>query len=161
MSKRPSSRASKGPRSISSKRPEAILTEISTGVAILKAGTELAKSAKEALKKVTVLEISVRDSAANEGKHHVKISFWNHSDHGIYIESLTIHRPGEDNKEFSILKGGGIDVIFEPIRGAGISQVRLPSTQALPALEHRADHLFSRESLIQMSPWSSKSFSTF
>jgi hypothetical protein len=126
MSKRPSSRVSKATRSVSGKQPEGVLAEVSTGMAIFKTGAELAKSAKEAFKKETVFEISVLDSTVTDGKHHVTISFLNKCDQGIYIESLTIHRPGEDNKEFSILKGGGLDVVFEPIKGPGI-QIEMPS----------------------------------
>jgi hypothetical protein len=120
VAKGPSSRASKASRSVSGKQPEAVLVEISTGMAILKTGTELVKDAAKTFKKETVLEISVLDSTTTDGKHHVTISFANKSDQGIYIESLTIHRPGEDNKEFSILKDSGLDVVFVPIRGPEI-----------------------------------------
>jgi hypothetical protein len=114
MPKSPSSRDSKTPRSAWGKQPEAFLVEFSTGMAILKTGTELAKGAAKAFEKETVFEIFVLDSTATNEKHHVRISFTNKGNQGIYIESLTVHRPGEDNKEFSILKEGGLDVVFKP-----------------------------------------------
>jgi hypothetical protein len=113
MPKGLNSKVSNLPRSVSDKQPEAFLAEFSTGMAIVKTGTELAKGAAKAFEKETVFEIFVLDSTATNEKHSVKISFTNNCDQGIYIESLTVHRPGEDNKEFSILKEGGLDVVFK------------------------------------------------
>jgi hypothetical protein len=75
----------------------------------------------------TAKRISVLDSTTTNAKHHVTISFLNKCDQGIYIESLTIHRPGDDNKEFSILKGGGLDVVFNPIKGFAIETPSPPT----------------------------------
>jgi hypothetical protein len=113
MPKGPNSKVSNVPRNASDKQPEGLIAEFSTGMAIIKTGTELAKGAAKALEKEKVFEIFVLDSTATNEKHNIKISFTSKSDQGIYIESLTFHRPGEDNKGFSILKEGGLDVVFK------------------------------------------------
>jgi len=85
------------------------------------------QKARQKRSKETVFEIFVLDSTAINGKHRVAISLVGQGDQGIYIESLTIHRPGEDNKEFSIFKGGGLDGVFKPINGPGIETPSRPT----------------------------------
>jgi hypothetical protein len=148
MPKSPSSRVSKAQPSASARQPEAFLAEFSTGMEIFKAGTELAKNARKAFKKQVIFKIFVLDSTATQGKHHVTISFANRSAQGIYIESLTIHRPGEDNKEFSILKEGGLDVVFKALKsGPGISIPSRPTFDSDPlhSLTHGQSSFFPRK----------------
>jgi len=133
-------------------------------MAILKTGTGLAKNAAKTFKEEIVLEIFVLDSTVTDGKHHVTISFVNKSDQGIYIESLTIHRPGEDNKEFSIFKGGGLEVVFKPINGPGIETPSRPTFDSdAPRSSTQGRSFFPQklEKARRLKPCNSKSFSIF
>jgi hypothetical protein len=117
----------KSPRVMASSEPEAFFAELSTGMAIVAKGISIGKDVAKGLQSKTILEISVLDSYAAHGKHHVDLSFKNTGDQGMYIESLTVHRPGEDNKEFSILKGAGMDVAFTTSRESRMSLDATPT----------------------------------
>lgn len=134
---------------MASTEPEAFLAELSTGMAIVAKGVSIGKDVAKGLQSKTILEISVLDSYAAHGKHHVELSFKNTGDQGMYIESLTVHRPGEDNKEFSILKGAGIDVDFTTSQEStmGVAASRTAPDTALP---------FFPRKLMQVTPFKFK-----